>query len=67
MLKSGFFITIYTIISLFALATFNTDATMAATSGIQRESAFGGPTSVQEQLREDDEAKEPAFSFPGFD
>jgi porin len=31
------------------------------------ESGFGGPTSVREQLREDDELKEPAFRFPGFD
>ena len=31
------------------------------------ESGFGGPASVGEQLREDDELKEPAFRFPGFD
>ena len=36
-------------------------------SGFQRDKGgFGGPTSVGEQLREDDEIKEPAFRFPKF-
>jgi len=36
-------------------------------SGFKGDVGFGGPTSVGEQLREDDELKEPAFRFPGFD
>ena len=36
-------------------------------SGFTGNKGFGGPTSVGEQLREDDELKEPAFRFPGFD
>jgi len=36
-------------------------------SGFQREGSFGGPTSVGEQLRKDDEVKEPAVRFPKFD
>ena len=41
--------------------------TTGTKSGFQREQGFGGPTSVTEQLREDDEKKEPAFRFPAFD
>lgn len=36
-------------------------------SGFKGGVDFGGPASVGEQLREDDEIKEPAFRFPGFD
>ncbi len=36
-------------------------------SGYRGDSGFGGPTSIEEQLREDDELKEPAFRFPAFD
>jgi len=35
-------------------------------SGFKSKPGFGGPTSVGEQLREDDELKEPAFRFPKF-
>jgi porin len=35
-------------------------------SGFEGETGFGGPTSIEEQLREDDRLKEPAFRFPGF-
>lgn len=36
-------------------------------SGYVAELGFGGPTSVNEQLREDDEVKEPAVRFPEID
>jgi len=43
-------------------------AARSSKSGFKGEAGgFGGPTSVGEQLREDDELKEPAFRFPGFD
>lgn len=43
------------------------EATVTTKSGFQQGAGFGGPTSVTEQLREDDEKKEPAFRFPAFD
>lgn len=39
----------------------------ATKSGFEGTLSFGGPTSVGEQLREDDLNKEPAVRFPGFD
>jgi porin len=43
------------------------DQSRQSKSGFTGNKGFGGPTSVGEQLHEDDELKEPAFRFPGFD
>jgi porin len=61
-----FLITIFFVLSALGIAYAENASENRFKSGYQANGGFGGPTSVGEQLREDDELKEPAFRFPGF-